>query len=358
MGRLLTLLIVPAVLAGCLRPGEEQVELDLSVGQRDIGLAAIQIAEGQAVIHQLVDGAATLWAAAPTFEGSVSVDEVAQRPWVLTLRNVRPDSLLEVDGAVLTPAERPVPTEAVYTFDLDPGDHHIRLVAPPPARERWRFAVLSDIQDAIDRAPDIIRLVEQQEDLDFLVSAGDLTERGGADEYRRYQEAFRAMSIPYYATPGNHERGDAASNWTRYFGRANHSFRWRGARLTFVDSSFGTIDPTVYGWLDGWLDAGRDGVHVITTHVPIMDPEGTRGGQFRSRNEAAKLLVRLAREDVDLTLFGHVHSYYAFSLAGIPSYISGGGGALPERLDGIGRHFLVVDVAADGIAGVTVVRVD
>ncbi len=356
---LLGLLLATTALSGCLRPAEEQVELDESVGLRDIGLAAITIVEGRAAVQGLVDGAATLWASAPTFEGRLTLDPVAQRSWTLTLRNVRPDAILTLDGVALEAAERPAPTEAIYTVELDPGAHDLRLVAPPPTGDRWRFAVLSDVQDAIDGAPKIIRLLEARGDVDFMVSAGDLTEQGEVDEYRRFTETFRALSVPFYGTPGNHERGADAANWTRAFGRANHSFRWRGARFSFVDSSFGTLDPTVYDWLDGWLEAGRDGVHVVTTHIPIMDPVGTRGGQFRSRNEAAKLLVRLARQDVDLVLFGHVHSYYAFSLAGVPSYISGGGGALPERLDGIGRHFLVVEVEDGvGIAGVEVVRVD
>jgi 3',5'-cyclic-AMP phosphodiesterase len=54
-----------------------------------------------------------------------------------------------------------------------------------------------------------------------------------------------------------------------------------------------------------------------------------------------------------------VHSFYAFTNAGIPAYISGGGGAIPQRLDGIGRHYLVVDVdSARQISEVAVVRVD
>ena len=56
------------------------------------------------------------------------------------------------------------------------------------------------------------------------------------------------------------------------------------------------------------------------------------------------LLSRLASAKVDLTLYGHIHSYYAFENAGIPAFISGGGGAIPERFDGVGRHFLTVDV--------------
>ena len=45
--------------------------------------------------------------------------------------------------------------------------------------------------------------------------------------------------------------------------------------------------------------------------------------------------------------------------AGVPAYISGGGGAIPERMDGIGRHYLVVEVDPRvGVRTVGVTRVD
>ena len=94
-------------------------------------------------------------------------------------------------------------------------------------------------------------------------------------------------------------------------------------------------------------------------HIPPLDPVGVRNGAFASRNEAAKLLGRLAAADVDLTVYGRIHSYYHFENAGIPAHVSGGGGAIPEKFDDIGRHFLVVE--ADPIAetlAVRVVRVD
>jgi Icc-related predicted phosphoesterase len=86
---------------------------------------------------------------------------------------------------------------------------------------------------------------------------------------------------------------------------------------------------------------------------------GVRNGAFASRSEAAALLARFAQARVDLTLYGHIHSYYSFDNAGIPAFISGGGGALPERFDTVGRHFLVIEVdAARGVTGVSRVRVD
>ncbi len=60
-----------------------------------------------------------------------------------------------------------------------------------------------------------------------------------------------------------------------------------------------------------------------------------------------------------MTIYGHIHSYYAFSNAGIPAYISGGGGAIPERFDGIGRHYLTVDVdPVSGVIETGLVRID
>jgi hypothetical protein len=94
-------------------------------------------------------------------------------------------------------------------------------------------------------------------------------------------------------------------------------------------------------------------------HIPPLDPIGVRNGAFANRNEAAKLLGRLAAAGVDLTLYGHIHSYYHFENAGIAAHVSGGGGAIPERFDDIGRHFLVVDVEpSEQRFDVSVVRVD
>jgi Icc protein len=70
-------------------------------------------------------------------------------------------------------------------------------------------------------------------------------------------------------------------------------------------------------------------------------------------------LTLLAAGGVDLTLYGHIHSYYAFSNANIPAYISGGGGSIPERFDGIGRHYLTVDVDRErGVLATSLVRID
>jgi Icc protein len=48
-----------------------------------------------------------------------------------------------------------------------------------------------------------------------------------------------------------------------------------------------------------------------------------------------------------------------FSNAGIPAYISGGGGAIPERFDGRGRRYLTIDVDPKvSVVQTAIVRID
>ena len=162
-------------------------------------------------------------------------------------------------------------------------------------------------------------------------------------ELRRFQAEMRTLPFPLYASPGNHDIGTDEHHFQRTFGRCSFSFAYGGVRFTSLDSASATLAPKVHQWLDRWLAAGRDGLHVVISHIPPLDPVGTRNGAFASRMEAADLLGRLARGGVDLTIYGHVHSYYAFENAGIEAIITGGGGAIPQRLDGIGRHYLVVE---------------
>lgn len=192
-----------------------------------------------------------------------------------------------------------------------------------------------------------------------MLSTGDLVDTGTRAELERFQRALRGLAVPYFTTVGNHEMGAPARVFHELFGRFNSHFVFRGVHHSLVDSANATIDPAVYDELAGWLDDARDATHVVCTHVPPLDPAGLRGGAFRNRNEAAKFVVMLGRGAVDALFLGHIHSYYAFSSAGVPTYISGGGGATPERFDGIDRHYLrVVASERGGIREVALVRVD
>jgi 3',5'-cyclic-AMP phosphodiesterase len=360
--------VLAGVLAGCLRPAEGRAQRDLEIGRAEAGGLAVQVEEGLAAVRGLESGALELWANAPAFHVRAVATAGAPEGWTLVVRNALPDAALvavvEGTGEVLEVegGPTPVPTVKTWRVRLRPGEGARLTVAPPGWSEPrpFRFAALADVQEALPRVGDIYARMNADPALRFIVFAGDLTERGTREQLEEFQERLTESRIPLYATLGNHETysgGEVA--YQALVGRASHHFTFQGVHFSLVDSADGTVDPLVEAQLDTWLEAAREAVHVVGMHIAPLEPIGVRNGSFSSRNEAASLVGKLARAGVDLTLYGHVHSYYAFSNAGIPAFISGGGGAIPERFDGVGRHYLAVEVdPAAGVKDVALVRVD
>ncbi|MEM9068165.1 MAG: metallophosphoesterase [Myxococcota bacterium] len=340
---------------GCLRPSEDAAKLDDEVGIAASALLQVEETDGLASVRAIDDASVELWAASPVLHLRVIAETEGVRRF--TVDNAMPGAVPDVAHTLL-PSERG--TQLVFDAELSAGEQRIRI-APPDAdlEEPWRFGVLSDIQEAIGRVGEIFMRMNDEPEMRFVISSGDLTSSGTRGQLERFQDELELLDVPFFSTTGNHEASGDELDWHELFGPFSSSFAFRGVSFSLVDSSGGTIDPRVYNTLDEWLDGSADRVHVFTTHYALFDPAGLRNGSFKSRNEAARLANRLAAHDVDVLFFGHVHSYYAFSIAEIPSYISGGGGAIEERLDGIQRHFLRVDVdPAVGIENVALVRVD
>ncbi|MBX3127979.1 MAG: metallophosphoesterase [Polyangiaceae bacterium] len=348
---------------GCTRPAEERARRDLEIGQADVAGTSVTVEGGLAAIRRAAPGELLLWQSAPVTRLRIVRAAGAPDDWTLEVRNALPDLQLEAEHGsaplTVTAVDRPIVTHKEFRVRLPAGESTLSLTTPDAAEpSAWRFAVMSDVQEAIGEVQDIYQKVNAEPGVRFLLGAGDLTQQGSVSELSRFELELRSLQVPYYTTLGNHELGNTPPPYQDLYGRGSFSFVFREVRFTLLDSASATLDPLVYGWLEGWLAQGKGSVHVVAMHVPPLDPSGLRNGGFGSRAEAAKLLSRLAQGSVDLTLYGHIHSYYGFENAGIPAHVSGGGGAIPERFDDMGRHFLVVDVAASGVSAVRVVRVD
>jgi 3',5'-cyclic-AMP phosphodiesterase len=342
--RRLALLLTALCLSGCLRPSEDRARKDETIGQATAPGVSVTVADGFAAVRSLSSERSELWENAPALSIALSFESPAPERHVLVVQNCMRDAAATVSGAVVADLAR---ERGACTLELELDSSEVRVeLAPPQVADTtpFRFAVLSDIQEAIDDVQDIYDRINEIPDLEFVLGAGDLTERGSVEQLEQFQAYMLGLEYPYYVTLGNHELGASPPPYHDYFGRGSESFVYRGVRFTLLDSASATIDPIVYDWLDEWLRLGAAQPHVVAMHIAPLDPIGVRNGAFANRAEAGKLLSRLAANGVDLTLYGHIHSYYRFDNAGIPAFISGGGGAIPERFDNIGRHFLVIDV--------------
>ncbi len=344
----------------CLRPSEERAERDLGVGRAETEQIRVEVSEGLAAIRALSSSGVTLWGSAPMYDFTLHNAATAPLAFGIELQNCLADGqLFANDSASAEPStDGEAPTRKSFSMTLAPGTTRFRWRAPDAADPRpFRFGLLSDVQEAIDRVSDVYDRINAEPGLRFLLGAGDLTEQGEREELERFQTELLRLRLPYFTTLGNHELGQTPTKYHDYFGRGNFQFEFRGVTFTLLDSASATIDPQVYDWLEDWLTRGRGRTHIVAMHIPPFDPMGVRNGAFGSRAEAAKLVSRLARGGVDLTLYGHVHSFYAFDNAGIPAFISGGGGAIPERFDAMGRHFMVIEDDANSVRDARVVRV-
>jgi 3',5'-cyclic-AMP phosphodiesterase len=350
-----------ATLVACSRPGEERAYAEAEIGSltEPSGLA-VEVAGGLARIARAAPGALTLWAQAPVLEVQLTVPPAAAGTWQLEVQNVPADSALSVDGQPAIAAFAQRHTTSQFAVTLAAGAHALRF-APPDADApgAFRFVALADIQTALPQVHEVFAAINAVPGARFVVFMGDLTERSELEEYQLAEQQLQTLALPFYATLGNHELWADPDRFFSRFGRASFHFSYRDVAFTFADSGDAGLDPIVERWVEGWLDEARDQVHVFLSHFPPIDPAGTRDGSYRSHRDGHRLLAKLARGGVDLTLFGHIHTYLAYENAGIPSYVSGGGGARQERWDGISaRHFLIVDISAqDGVQSVALRRV-
>lgn len=360
------LLLVPMALLGtaCLRPSESRAERDRTVGHAEAQGLRVDVQSGLAAVREVDSGVLHLWASAPSLELVLRRQASAPERWELRVDNCMPDAELTVgEGQPLERRASALPTRCAWSLDL-PAQQQVRArVRSARADEPgpFRFGVLSDIQRAVYQVNDIFITMNAAADLWFVLSTGDLTNQGAAAEHARLQRELEALEVPFFTTLGNHELGfsTSAPAYHDWFGRGNLHFEFRDVHFTLLDAASATLDPIVYEWLGDWLALGRDRLHAVGMHIAPLDPVGLRNGGFGSRNEAALLLGTLAEGEVDLTLYGHIHSYYRFENAGIEAHISGGGGGLPERFDSIGRHYLSVEAdPRSGTFFTRVVRVD
>lgn len=364
MTNILKLILIFIVLPACSRVAEDRALRDLEVGKAAIEGLRVTVGEGRAAVRSLSRGELRVWAQAPSLTIEMAVGEAAGGPFSMIVENSMPDAELTGTTAGGDPipaalADAPYPTERRFELNLPSSAAVTLTLSPPAAAGPLRVAVFADVQEAIDRIQDVYAVMNADPSIQFALMAGDLTERGEDPQFERFQRELKWLNFPCYATIGNHDVTERDGAFHDYFGRVSHSFEHRGVRFTMLDSAGSTVDPLVYERLDGWLADGKDKVHVVAMHVPPIDPVGGRNGSFASRAEADKFLSLLAAGRVDMIFHGHLHSYFVFESAGIPAYVTGGGGALPESFDGIQRHFLTIDIPEEGdIEGPELVRVD
>ncbi|MEU7846510.1 phosphodiester glycosidase family protein [Micromonospora parva] len=217
----------------------------------------------------------------------------------------------------------------------------------------WRFAVLSDAQfvaadpdsDLVAQARRTLREVKAARP-DFLLINGDFVDTAYPADFalaRRILDEELGDALPWYYVPGNHEiMGAPISNFEAAFGATSRVFDHNGTRFVTLNSSTGTLRGGGFDQvrmlrqaLDTAATDRRVGSVVVLHHHPARDPSPAQASQLGDRKEAALLeqwMADFQHRTGKGALFvgGHVGTFHADRVDGVPYVINGNAGKTPS----------------------------
>ncbi|WDZ85029.1 phosphodiester glycosidase family protein [Micromonospora cathayae] len=217
----------------------------------------------------------------------------------------------------------------------------------------WRFAVLSDAQfvaadpdsDLVAQARRTLREVKAAQP-DFLLINGDFVDTAYPADFalaKRILDEELGGELPYHYVPGNHEiMGAPIANFQAVFGAPSKVFDHKGTRFVTLNSSTGTLRGggldqvrALRTALDSAATDDAIGSVVVLHHHPPRDPGPAKASQLTDRKEAALVeqwLADFQHRTGKGALFvgGHVGTFHADRVDGVPFLINGNAGKGPS----------------------------
>lgn len=204
-----------------------------------------------------------------------------------------------------------------------------QLVTQIFAINPFRFAFITDLHIQMENASpeqdleNVIRDINQQHNIDFVLVGGDITEFGDKPSLDKAKALLSSLKMPFYILPGNHDQKLSAPAYDYFndvFGDNKFSFSHKG--IHFV--GFATRPAKVGGngivtqediaWVEKELSALPDSVRIITvTHYPLQT------GDVDNWRDMVDVLKKY---EVLTVLGGHYHRNVLFAYDGIPGIIN------------------------------------
>lgn len=292
------------------------------------------------------------------------------------------DEAREIHGVTLTglEADQPYFYQIIATTEdgteLDSGVLTFQT-AVDSEKDAFKFAVFADTETRPNISNEMGRQLWEHRP-QFLMNLGDLTD-GGFEPYK-FEWTYEYLApltpifsrIPVLPAIGN---GEADAYWYKRYHvlpepETYYHFPYANADFYFIDSNRDlSAGSEQYEWLNKQLSVSDATWKIVSMHHPAFSSdENDHGNTYEGPSTMgvpnSKNLITLYEEyDVDLVLFGHVHSYERtwpvrdgeVDLKNGVTYIQtgGGGGNLEDFAPtrnwftsqlGYGHHYNVVSV--------------
>lgn len=233
-----------------------------------------------------------------------------------------------------------------------------RLLTRPAAIPATRFFVVGDNHGPKQVYKELLQKAKAQ-GASFAINLADLTEHGTAAELQDVLALEQAVGLPVEHVIGSHDiKSDPSrATWRRVIGAPYRSFDRDGAHFVLLDNADRTVGfpDEELAWLKKDLAAAKGRPVFLFYHRPFGLPLEKFFGDdetptSRKTNEAFRSILREFKPRLIVT--GHVHFYLPYTLEGVESYVTGGGGDPTQTiLGGAGASFfhgLLVTLGKDG----------
>jgi predicted phosphodiesterase len=182
------------------------------------------------------------------------------------------------------------------------------LAARPERSGPIKIAALGDTHDDYDRFAKAVELINARGDIDLVLHAGGMSDRGLLQELEWTAEILTRLEMPFFAVIGNHDAiSEGKAIYPKMFGPTDFSFEWSGTKFVVFNSNtleFPGEAPN-RTWLSETL-AERDSAArlVVLTHQAPHFSDDLPGG---TNTEYYQNLLKTA--DIDVYIHGHVEPF-------------------------------------------------
>ena len=188
--------------------------------------------------------------------------------------------------------------------------------------QNFKYAFVTDTHvGASTGEEDLIKTVKDintQNDIDFILVTGDVTEMGTKAEIAIAKKILSALKKPWYVIPGNHDTGWSESggvDFIKAFGNDKFTFDHKGYRFIacasgpYVRMSDGHIPRDAVVWMDKIMKRTPPEMPVIfINHYPIDN----------SLDNWYEATDRIKKYNIQYAICGHGHANRALDFEGVP----------------------------------------
>ncbi|MBE8713086.1 outer membrane protein assembly factor BamB family protein [Sphingobacterium hungaricum] len=193
--------------------------------------------------------------------------------------------------------------------------------------QTFKFALVTDTHVGGSTGADDLRRtvadLNKQNDIDFVILSGDVTEFGSDEELRLAKQILDSLRLPLHVIPGNHDSNwseSGANTFKKTFGAETFSFAHKG--YLFLGNASGPnlrmgpgqIPREHLVWMDS-VFAANPNVEtpvIFINHYPLDS----------SLNNWYDAIAKLKTRNIQLSLCGHGHSNRLYDWEGIPGVMN------------------------------------